>query len=347
MWVYNSGMQALTVLFCRALCALLLLFPGAMARAQGVAPIDEGMALHLLNRLGYGPTPGDVVRVRAMGTQAFVDSRLAPPPLPPRLEARLQDLAGAGAPAGEEALLRAIASPRQLEEVLAAFWLGHAKQTDDALRAALRPHVLGRYAELRAVLAPRARLEGKPPGEREALRALVRHFVPAPSAGLEASLLRVWKKTGGEQRAVLRALLTSGEFLAPAQWNGKRKDSFRFVVSAVRASGVAVENVAPLAEYVQGPMSENERGAFVARLAGGHLALATAPPQAHRYASSAPPLRAGVAGGPPQGIVAQPGPVLMEAPTPSAMAMARAVRSQPADPDRLRALLSSEEFLRY
>lgn len=351
MWVYNSGMQALPRLFCRALAVLAFLSMAGMARAQAAAVLDEGLALHLLNRLGYGPAPGDPARVRAMGTQAFVESQLAPPPVPPRLQARLDDLARSGAPEGEEALLRAIASGRQLEEVLAAFWIGHVGQVGDtghALRVAVRPHVLGRYAQLRAVLAQHAQLEGRPPGGgRAALRALVRHFVTAPSPGLQASLWRVWQKSGGEQREVLRVLLTSKEFLAPVQWNSKRKDSFRFVVSAVRASGVIVENVAPLVQYVQGPMDEGGRAVFVERLAGGQLALAMAPPQAHRYASSAPPMRAGVAGGPPQGTVAQPGPVLMEAPTPSAIAMARAARSQPPDPDRLRGLLSSEEFLRY
>ena len=64
-------------------------------------------------------------------------------------------------------------------------------------------------------------------------------------------------------------------------------------------------------------------------------------------ASSAPPLRSIEAGRTPQARLAQPGPVLMEAPTPSAAAMAAAARSQPAEPARLRAQLLSEDFLRY
>jgi hypothetical protein len=82
----------------------------------------------------------------------------------------------------------------------------------------------------------------------------------------------------------------------------------------------------------------------VERLAAGRLALA--PVRPHEYASSAPPLRAGVAGEASQGTVSQPGPVLMAAPTPSAAAMA-AARSQPVEPGRLRELLLDREFLRY
>jgi len=259
---------------------------------------------------------------------------LAPPPMPPRLEERLRALSGPGA-AGEDVLLRAIASPRQLEEVLTAFWLEHFKEGQGARRA-VRPRVLGHYADLRAALRKRD-------GDRAAMEALVRHFVSAPSARLQRSVARVWERTRGDQRAVLRQLLTSPEFLAPAQWNGKEKDGFRFVASAVRASGLAVENPAPLMPFVRGPLSDAERTEFVERLAGGRLALATAPVQPHEYASSAPPLRAADTR---QGSVSQPGPVLMAAPTPSAAAMA-AARSQPAEPGRLRELLSSQEFLRY
>ncbi|CAN7223771.1 DUF1800 family protein [Massilia sp. LjRoot122] len=348
-------MGILIDLFRRAALALLVLGVAAAPQAHARTPMDERLALHLLNRLAYGPAPGDVERVRAMGVDAYVDSQLAPPPLPPRLEARLRELADPGTPAAEASLLRAIASPHQLEEVLTAFWLAHfmegqAGDAEAGAGAALRPHVLGHYAALRAAIRPYLLARGRPyagGSGRDAMGALIRHFVSAPSAGLYRSLERVWDKTGGDQRAVLRALLTSREFLAPAQWNSKRKDDFRFVVSAVRASGVAVENVAPLAEFLRAPMAPGERSAFVEQLAGGRLALAQAPPQAHRHASSAPPMRAAVEGAPPQGTVAQPGPVLMEAPTPSAAAMAAAARSQPPDADRLRQLLRSEDFQRY
>jgi hypothetical protein len=323
-------MQTLNTWFHRAVPALLALW---LARAAA-APMDEGQALHLLNRLGYGAVPGEVAQVQAMGVQAFVDSRLAPPPDPPRLS----ELVSPDTPAVDAALLLAIASPRQLEAVLAAFWQDWFSAGQGG-RMALRPWVLGSYAAL--VMQARDRGWTVPKGgEAAALRALVGHFVSAPSPGLLRSLRRVWDKTGGDQRAVLRTLFTSREFLAPAQWHSKSKDDFRFVVSALRASGLAVENAAPLVEFTRRPTA---RADFVERLAGGSLALARAPVRAHEYASSAPPMRAGES----QGTVAQPGPVLMAAPTPSAGAMAAAARSQPAQPERLRALLLSEDFSRY
>lgn len=314
-----------------------------IARAQPAAPIDAGLAQHLLDRLGYGPAPGEVARVRSLGARAWIDGQLAPPPMPPRLAERLRALSGPGARAGEEALLRAIASPRQLEEVLAGFWLDYFEQ-DETAGAALRPQVLGCYADLRAALGQQA--HGRA-GERAAMGALVRHFVATPSASLQRSVWRVWERTKGDQRAVLRALFTSWEFLAPSQWKAKQKDGFRFVASAVRASGLVVDNVAPLMAFVRAPLSDQGRAEFVERLAAGRLALAKAPVQPHEYASSAPPLRAGVAGEASQGTVSQPGPVLMAAPTSSAAAMAAAARSQPAEPGRLRELLRDQEFMLY
>ncbi len=345
---YNDDMHVWS-LFLR--CAALLLALVAAPHAHAAAPMDERQALHLLSRLGYGPAPGELARVRATGAHAWVDGQLAPPPLPPYLRMRLRELAEAHAPSGEAALLRAVASPRQLEEVLASFWLGWFSEGQavdaDALRSALQPHVFGRYQDL----AGQARARGlrlPAGGEHAALRALARHFVDAPPPALLRTLARVWDASGGGQRAVLRQLLTSRAFLAPAQWNSRRKDDFRFVASALRASGVWVEYVAPLGEYLRQPMGRGEREAFVERLADGGFSLGRAPPQRQRYASSAPPMRATVTPDPSQGMVSQPGPALMEAPTPSAIARAAAeARSVPADSERLRILLRSADFQRY
>src|SRR5690606_11415951 len=198
---------------------------------------------------------------------------------------------------------------------------------------AVRAQVLGRFADLCAVL-------GRPcagAGEAAAMRALVAHFVVDPSLYLQSSVAQGWQRAGGDQRTVLRLLLSSPEFLAPAQWKAKEKDGLRFVVSAVRASGLPVENVAPLLAWMDAPLSDQGRSNFVELLVSGRLTLAKAPVQAYEYASSAPPLRT-VDG---QGTVSQPGPVLMAAPSPSAAAMA-AARSQPAQPNQLREQLSRQ-----
>jgi uncharacterized protein (DUF1800 family) len=157
---------------------------------------QDQQAVHVLNRLGYGPRPGDVERVKQMGVQRYIDSQLHPEsiPLPAELDERLRSLDAANMPAGqalrefnelrkevrdeeegakqrrraaqakmgretaEARLLRAIDSPRQLEEVMVDFWFNHfnvfsGKGIDRALiasyeRDAIRPHVLGSFRDL-------------------------------------------------------------------------------------------------------------------------------------------------------------------------------------------------------
>jgi uncharacterized protein (DUF1800 family) len=157
---------------------------------------EQQKALHVLNRLGYGPRPGDVDRIVSMGVDKYIDAQLHPEsiPLPPALEQQLRGLTYADASAGdmleefyamrkeakqdgdegkqerretarrmtdqigEARLIRAIDSPRQLEEVMVDFWFNHfnvyaGKGLDRALvssyeRDAIRPYVLGRFRDL-------------------------------------------------------------------------------------------------------------------------------------------------------------------------------------------------------
>src|SRR5262244_1648910 len=52
---------------------------------------DEQQIIHVLNRLGYGPRPGDVERVRQMGLAVYMDGQLNPGRLPDeRAEAAVQ-----------------------------------------------------------------------------------------------------------------------------------------------------------------------------------------------------------------------------------------------------------------
>jgi uncharacterized protein (DUF1800 family) len=176
---------------------LTLLAACALAPAVHAAPLlPEQQAVHVLNRLAFGPRPGDVERVQRMGVQAYIDEQLHPEaiPLPPELTARLDALettrrsaGGAlrdylelrrdvrneeegakqrrrieqGRAAREEAearLLRAIDSPRQLEEVMVDFWFNHfnvyaGKNIDRALvssyeRDAIRPYALASFRTL-------------------------------------------------------------------------------------------------------------------------------------------------------------------------------------------------------
>ncbi|MEO8922136.1 MAG: DUF1800 domain-containing protein [Caldimonas sp.] len=124
---------------------------------------SEADALHVLNRLSYGPAPGDLAHVRQIGVEGYIDEQLHPDrlALPPLLTQQLDALGTmrlsqrdlvtqfreasqarknhdeegnamrrelvqrATLEAGEARLLSAIESPRQLQEVMVDFWFNH------------------------------------------------------------------------------------------------------------------------------------------------------------------------------------------------------------------------------
>jgi len=61
-----------------AFAFVVLLAAGAGAPALQAAPADDAAIVHALNRLTYGPRPGDVERVKAMGLQKWIEAQLAP-----------------------------------------------------------------------------------------------------------------------------------------------------------------------------------------------------------------------------------------------------------------------------
>ena len=63
------------------LLSLLLAPPVPAAPAPGMAS-DEAQIVHVLNRLGFGPRPGDVERVRALGVAKWIDEQLHPERIP-------------------------------------------------------------------------------------------------------------------------------------------------------------------------------------------------------------------------------------------------------------------------
>lgn len=67
---------------------------GAQRRTASAVPekADAATVLHVLNRIGFGPRPGDVARVQAMGLAAYIDQQLQPERLSQEaLRARLAD----------------------------------------------------------------------------------------------------------------------------------------------------------------------------------------------------------------------------------------------------------------
>ena len=136
-------------------------------------------ALHALNRLAYGPRPGEVGRVATMGVMHWIDQQLDPFRLPDRVLAGRERAFGALGldPDGlalasqtltqlrqlvgqvqQIAVVRAVLSERQLREVMIDFWVNHfnvyfAKGADRVLMPAyiertIRPRALGRFEDL-------------------------------------------------------------------------------------------------------------------------------------------------------------------------------------------------------
>ncbi len=130
---------------------------------------------HVLNRLTFGPVPGDYAHVAAAGVDAFIEEQLAPETIDDtlcdRATARFTDLwcepLGEHYEEDDESLppilrrvttLRAIYSRRQLFEVMCEFWSDHfnidpgkgdchwSKPGDD--RDVIRRHALGNFRDM-------------------------------------------------------------------------------------------------------------------------------------------------------------------------------------------------------
>ncbi|MGH8363728.1 MAG: DUF1800 domain-containing protein [Gammaproteobacteria bacterium] len=163
----------------------------------GARASTDVQALHVLNRLAFGPAPGDAQRVAAMGVDQYIQQQLHPDslPLPHDLQRQLSSLGTLmltptelfrqyGPPqrprgqkltpqeikafnqqlrivvmqAMQARVLRAIESPRQLQEVMVNFWFNHfnvfAGKGLDRLwigsyeRDAIRPYALGHFRDL-------------------------------------------------------------------------------------------------------------------------------------------------------------------------------------------------------
>src|SRR5438552_1441902 len=63
--------------------AMWLSVHGACTTAAAASfPNDDQTILHVLSRIGFGPRPGDVERVRTMGLQKYIDQQLHPERIP-------------------------------------------------------------------------------------------------------------------------------------------------------------------------------------------------------------------------------------------------------------------------
>ncbi len=142
-------------------------------RPPAAAEIDE--ASHLLNRLTFGPRPGDHAEVTRLGTHTWMEQQLAPESIDDSwTEARTRHFEALDVqPLGElleysakelldqmtrSKLVRAVHSRRQLQEVMVDFWSDHfnidpskgdskwLKPADD--KQVIRAHAMGRFPDL-------------------------------------------------------------------------------------------------------------------------------------------------------------------------------------------------------
>ena len=134
----------------------------ASTKAKPARMTDDQRILHLLNRITFGPRPGDLDRVRGLGIEAFLAEQLQPEaiddsdlekrlavlptqqmtsaelyqfypppnvvderakqPNPPPVFGRPQQIIGELI---QQKLVRAVSSNRQLQEVMTDFWFNH------------------------------------------------------------------------------------------------------------------------------------------------------------------------------------------------------------------------------
>src|SRR5881398_3437954 len=152
------------------LCGALAPWPLVEASAQAPALTPRDSALHALNRLAYGPRPGEVDRDAGELARVYVDaqrerreqkraaetdSMTEKPEQAGPLEQRGRRL---GAEFQELAVIRAVLSERQLYEVMVDFWANHfnvffAKGADRFLTPSyieqtIRPRALGKFPDL-------------------------------------------------------------------------------------------------------------------------------------------------------------------------------------------------------
>jgi uncharacterized protein (DUF1800 family) len=156
------------------LALVLLLHAGAQPAAT---PAETSRIVHLLNRAGYGPRPGDVEKVRQKGFEKYIEEQLRPSfiddsAIASRLAVLdtlnvdsaairtryLRDPRAVIEQLQAQKIIRAVYSERQLQEVMTDFWFNHFNVDagkDGAQfvvtsyeRDAIRPNALGKFKDL-------------------------------------------------------------------------------------------------------------------------------------------------------------------------------------------------------
>lgn len=166
-----------------------MLWLGVLMPAAAAEMSPDLQVIHVLNRLSFGPRPGEIEQVKTLGIEAYLQKQLSPESMPeasllsdqlarletlelspielyrryaePKQEGRLAGAAQEASPLGQARiarLLRAVYSPRQLQEVMVDFWYNHFNVTFEKgldlvwvgayEQQAIRPYVLGKFRDL-------------------------------------------------------------------------------------------------------------------------------------------------------------------------------------------------------
>src|SRR5690349_7789322 len=84
-------MRKITALILLVLLTQPIVFAQKHTKAQALT--EQQRIVHVLNRLGFGARPGDVVRVKAMGLENYINQQLNPEKISDSLaESKLADL---------------------------------------------------------------------------------------------------------------------------------------------------------------------------------------------------------------------------------------------------------------
>jgi uncharacterized protein (DUF1800 family) len=94
-------------------------------------------------------------------------------------------------------------------------------------------------------------LAAHPSTARFIAQKLAQRFVADdPPPALVDRVAATFSRTGGDLRAVMEALLLSGEFLSEGAWQAKVKSPFEMVVSSLRALNADVTDTVPIAQRI-------------------------------------------------------------------------------------------------
>ncbi len=174
----------------RIIAATLLLWVSAVLPASAT----DAKILHAISRLSFGPTPGEIERVESIGVEKYIQEQLNPaiifpsdslnnklaalstvtmsttelgriygavrkaPAVEPTNMVMVIDIKKIAEERNQAKLLRAIESPRQLEEVMTDFWYNHFNVSNNKgisrvwvgnyEQTAIRPHAFGKFRDL-------------------------------------------------------------------------------------------------------------------------------------------------------------------------------------------------------